>query len=88
MSSRTIRADNCQIIDIFGVVKEYTDPTGSLNTLELRLIKWGTAGRPVYDLRWWKENAEPGYGLTFSLQDLAELGELITHVFDMAGKDN
>ena len=83
MSSRTIRADNCQVLDIFGVIKEYTDPAGNLNTLEMRLVKWGPTGRPVYDLRWWKENAEPGYGLTFGLRDLAELGEIIGVIFDM-----
>ena len=82
MSSRTIRAENCQVIDIYGVIKENTDPGGNLNTLELRMVRWGI-GAPVYDLRWWKENSEPGYGLTFRERDLAELGEIIDQVFEI-----
>ncbi len=84
MSVRMIRADKCQVSDIYGTVKEYTDPQGDQHSLELRLVRWGT-GQPVYDLRWWKESGDPEYGLTFGLRDLAELGELIDCVFDAKG---
>lgn len=68
-----------QIVEMIGVVGDRAGQDGTIQTLELNLVKTDSR-RPLFDLRWWS-GPNPRYGLQLTEQSLAELAELIEHYF-------
>lgn len=74
-SSKRNNELNYEVKEVFGVLD-----SDSVNTKELRLVKWGD-GDYKYDLRNWKHNEDgtetPLRGLTMDAEELQSLLEIL-----------
>ena len=75
-----MKRQKIEIIRMYGKLGDRVGNDGKTQNLEVNLLKWKD-GRPVYDLRWWTDD-EPMYGISLTEKSLAELGEIISNIFE------
>ena len=74
-----LKRQNIEIVKMYGILGD-REMNGKHQTLELNLVKWKNAKKPVWDIRWWEDDT-PIYGISLTDHMLAELGEMIPEVF-------